>query len=535
MKKILVFTLLFLTLGAITHFARDINPQSVNDLLKRYKIIASKPDVYYSYDQISRTYPWGLVAKADDVYFLTDVDGNKLNERGFRRIHSFDEYGLAKVENSDRMVGLINTRGELIADTLYNDIEEFGADQLAIVERQVPYTRTPSGSESQQIYYKHREGLIDTTGKLVIEPEYFNLTYLDEQELYLIDYYYYGEKLGSRRSLYSATKGWLENATYDSISPFKGGLAIVTKDGRDGLINANADIVIPPIYDTIFEASEGLMRVDNAEGQSAFFNRDGVSVIPFRDYRIPTHFKHGVSVVLSPESNQMRRQSALMDREGTLLTDYVFGAVEPFTYYEDVDSVLAVAGPHNSRFKGLINTSGDYVVEPKYSDIEYDRRGYFRTKTYVFSEDRSTQTKSFYYFTDLEGREFVELGYQNPTGPKPDGLGKLGILDNERNIIADPIYDDVRPDFDNTIKVQQGQRWGVINRRNETLLPIDYQAVEIFTPSVAFVSQNGHWGAYDLSANRLILPIEYDELEYVSLTHFNARQNDQWTTIAIQK
>lgn len=534
MKKILVYTLAFLTLGALSFIASNVDSRAVNDLLKRYKIIASKPDVYYSYDQISRTYPWGLVAKTGDDYYLTDLDGNKLNERGFRRIHSFDEYGLAKVENNDRLVGLISSRGELIADTLYNDIEPFGEDQLAIIERQVPYTSNSSASENQQVHYKHREGLIDITGNLVIEPEYFNLTYLEQPELYLIDYYYYTENLGSRRSLYSATKGWLENATFDSIGPFKDGVSIVTKNGRDGLINTNADIVIPPIYDTIFEASEGLMRVDNADGQSAFFNREGVSVIPFRDYRNPTHFKHGVSVVLSPKSNRMRRQYALMDREGTLLTDYVFGTVEPFSYYEDINSVLAVAGPHNSRFRGLIDTTGNYIVEPKYSDIEYDKRGYFRTKTYVFSEDRSTSTQSFYYFVDLEGRDFVELSYQNPTGSKPDGLEKLGILDNERNIIAEPMYDDVRPVFDNSIKVQQGQRWGVVNRRNETLLPIDYQAIEIISPSMVFLSKGGQWGAYDLSANRLILPIEYDELAYVSLTQINARQDEQWSIVEVQ-
>ncbi|WP_028672541.1 WG repeat-containing protein [Saccharospirillum impatiens] len=394
MKKTGLILFLVATVFLTARFATTVDRETVTQFLKDYKIIASKPDIYYSYDRISKTYPWGLIAKKDDVYFMTDPDGNKINERGFQKIGSFNDYGLAEVENSEGMVGLINTAGELIADTAYYDINPFGEDELAIVEVLIPYDSSGSG-DSQQVSYKGREGLISTAGELVVEPEYFNITYREDVALYHINYYYYGEKLGSRNSLFSATDGWLENSTYDSIGKFENGVAVVTKDGLDGLIDTKAETIIPPMYNNVFEASEGLLRVDNTDDQSAFFDIEGNIVIPFRDYRIPTHFKHGISIVLSPDSNFSRRKAALMDRTGEMLTDYIYDDFEPFNHYEDIDRVLTMAGPHGSRFNGLIDTAGNYVVAPKYSDIEYDKAGYFRTVTFVFSEERNTPTKKF--------------------------------------------------------------------------------------------------------------------------------------------
>ncbi|WP_028672542.1 WG repeat-containing protein [Saccharospirillum impatiens] len=125
------------------------------------------------------------------------------------------------------------------------------------------------------------------------------------------------------------------------------------------------------------------------------------------------------------------------------------------------------------------------------------------------------------------------MGFSNPNGDKPDSIGKLGILDNNRTIISEPVYDDVRPEYDSTILVKQGQQWGVVNNQNETLLPIEYQAIDIITSTFSLVKLNNRWGVFDLQEGELILPIEYDELEYLSLTQINARKNNQWSIVDI--
>ncbi|MFQ3229051.1 MAG: hypothetical protein ACI9DO_000409, partial [Reinekea sp.] len=299
MKKIAIVVVLTLMAGLIAVFVKDMDSSKVNALLKEYKIIASKSDLYYSYDQITKKHPWGLVVKNEGLYFITDLDGNLLNEQGFKRIGSFDGYGMAEVESSEGLLGLINSQGEIILEALYDDINKFGEDQLAIVETRIPYGDQHG---TQQVRYKSREGLIDRSGRFVIEPEFFNITYLEDINLYNVDYFHYQESLGSKESLFSASSGWLENATYDDIGKFKDGLAIVTKNKQSGLINQDGSIVIPPIYRNVFEVSEGLIRVDT-ERETAFFDVTGNIVIPFSDHRGGI-FNHGVSIVYPPKSNR---------------------------------------------------------------------------------------------------------------------------------------------------------------------------------------------------------------------------------------
>lgn len=525
MKKLISIIALIITATLSTFLVKSTDTDDIKEFLKKHKIIASKSDLYYSYDQISKKYPWGLVVKKQDEYFVTDLDGNKLNERGFKRIGSFDEYGVAKVETAENFVGLMNNQGDLVAETLYDKIGHFAEDHLAIVEKRIPYN---SQGNSGQIRYKSREGLVRRSGEFVVRPEYANITYLEDVGLYHIDYYFYQENLGSKESLFSARYGWLDNATYDSIGKFKDGLAIVKTKNHSGLINQDGSIVIPPIYRTVFEESEGLIRVDT-ERETAFFDVKGNIVLPFSKHRGGL-FNYGVSIVHSPNRP---RKVALMDKTGRFLSDYIYENIKPFKFYSELDQVLAIAEPLNSRFVGIIDTTGKFVIEPKYSQINYDQKGFFSTMTYVFSTDRSAATKKFRYLIDIQGNEYVDLGTTNPDVDKPEGIGKLGIVSQSRGVIAKPVYDDVRAVFSDTISVQQNELWGIINSDNDPLLPIKYQAINIISTSFAMVKQKGLWGVVNPQDNKVIVPMDYDALEYLSLTQINAKKHNKWRVIDI--
>ena len=437
----------------------------------------------------------------------------------------FSEDGIAIVQNSESKYGLINTKGEYLIDTIYQKITGFNDFGLAIVSKNTPYT-TKNGHTSS----RRTQGIIDINGQFKIKPEYFNITYLEDLEIYIIDHHSYQQSSSPlKKSLYSATKGWIDNATYDSIGKFKNGLAIVSKDKKRGVITKDGSVVIPPIYEYVFEEAEGLIRVSK-DKLTAFFDTKGNIAIPFKDNRAGS-FNHGVSIIYSKTSNYSYPELALMNKSGNTITDYVFSTIKPFTYYKDIEKTLAFAKPLKSRFGGLIDTAGNYVVQPKFSNINVDKNGYFNASYSVFTKKSGTQTLN--YLINTSDNLYIDIDQKNPDILKPDTLGKIGLLNRNREIISEPIYDDARAFYSETIAVKKDLHWGVVNEKNSLILPIKYQAIDIVMPSIALLKYEGKWGVKNLTKNTIVLPFEYQDIEVLTAHQIKVLKNNEWKTLKI--
>mgnify|MGYP000019045185 CR=1 FL=1 len=365
MKKLLYILITFFISTLFTACSENDLP-NIKGKLKEFKIIPYKLEELEAYDKIVKHYPWGLITQKDGLFYITDSLEVKLNITGFKQIKKFNEFNIAIVQNSKSKYGLVNNKGVLIADTIYNKIHTFKPDKLAIIELQIPYPNPSNDS----INYKTRKGIVNTKGSVIINPEHFNIKYNDEINLYKITHYHYREKQ-SKVSLFSADKGWIDNASFGQIGKFIDGVAIVHKSGKNGLIDRHGNIVIPTLYRTITGPEEGLLRVfDNKN--TAFFNTSGNIIIPFNNYSaLP--FNNGVSIVHSPKSTMSRPKIGLMDKTGVFIKDFEFSKIGPFTFYKDLNKVLAKASPINNILSGLIDTSGEYVIKPLYRDIKRKR------------------------------------------------------------------------------------------------------------------------------------------------------------------
>jgi hypothetical protein len=499
------------------------NETEITKTLKEYKIISSIEDRDFLPNQIKKTFDWGFIIRDDRLYKIANKEGKILTQSGFKWMPKFSDKGIAIVQNSESKYGLIDTKGEYLLETIYDKITDFNKFGLAIISRNNPYT-TKSGHTSS----RRTQGLIDIYGKFKIEPEYFNITYLEDLEIYIIDHHSYQQSRSPlKKSLYSVSKGWVENATYDSIGKFKKGLAIVRKDKKSGIINKDGEVIIPPIYEYVFEETEGLISVSK-DKLTAFFDTQGNIVIPFKDNRAGS-FNHGVSIIYSKTSNRSYPELALMNKNGNTITDYEFSTIRPFTYYEDIDKTLAFAKPLKGRFGGLIDTAGNYVVKPKFSDIKIDKNSYFNASYYVFNKKSSTQTLN--YLIDASENLYIDIDHKNPDVSKPETLGKIGLLNRNRQVITEPVYDDAIALYSNTIKVKKGLYWGVVNNKNDILLPIEFQKIDVISPRIAFVKANNMWGVHDIKNGKMSVPMEYQEIEILSLNKIRALKKNKWETI----
>ena len=499
------------------------NKSEIIEVLKEYKIISSIEDREFLPNQITKTFDWGFIIRDKNLYKIANKEGKILTQSGFKWMPKFSKVGIAIIQNSESKYGLINTKGEYLLDTIYQKITDFNDFGLAIVSKDNPY-KTNNGQTSS----RRTKGLIDIKGQFKIKPEYFNITYLEDLEIYIIDHHSYQQsKSPLKKSLYSASKGWVENATYDSIGKFKNNLAIVRKDKKQGVINKDGDVVIPLLYEYVFEETEGLIRVSK-DKLTAFFDTKGNIVLPFKDNRAGS-FNHGVSIVYSKTGNYSHPELALMNKDGITITDYIFSTIKPFTYYEDIDKTLAFAKPLKSRFGGLIDTAGNYVVKPKFSNINVDKGGYFNASYSVFNKKSGTQTLS--YLIDTSENLYIDIDHKNPDTSKPEGLGKIGLLNRNRQVITEPIYDDAIALYSNTIKVKKGLYWGIVNSKNDILLPIEFQKINIITPEIALVKAKNKWGVHDIQNGKVSIPLEYQEIEVLSLNKIRALKGNKWKTI----
>src|SRR5689334_2182984 len=103
-------------------------------------------------------------------------------------------------------------------------------------------------------------------------------------------------------SLSFAQKGQLP---YESVGSFKEDMAIVTKNGKYGFINRDYKEVIPPVYVTAYDFSEGAAAVEvydsvaAVEGNSIwiFIDKSGKQVVPGNYQFLESSFSEGLAVV----------------------------------------------------------------------------------------------------------------------------------------------------------------------------------------------------------------------------------------------
>lgn len=506
----------------LSFFITACDTPEITKKLKEYNIISTIEDREFLPNQIRKTHDWGFIIKVDNEYKIADINGKILSKSGFKRIPTFYN-NVAVIQSLDGKYGLINTKGEVLAETIYYKIENFMPNDFAIIRL------ATMSSENRGII---REGLIKISGEIALKPKYFNIKYIKTVDAYKVTHHHYREKQRAKTSFYSPINGWIENISFDSIGNFENGLAIISNQSKSGIIDSNLNIIIPPIYRSVFKLSDGLIHVINDQKQSAFFDPSGKLIIPFKDYRA-TSFKNGISFITSNDSSFTKRKVALMDKSGSIITDFKFTKVENFIYNDFYQEYFSKASPTDSPYYGLINLKGDYIINANYRNITPDEKGYFNVSLFDASINTPISKKTFRYLTDTKNNIFVDPQVTTPNYSKPKSIGKIGILDSDRNIISPPVYDDIRIDFSGVIAVRNNNHWGIIDKLNKTTLPIMYQDIKFISPSKAILKKNDKWGVINLSDNNIDLPFEYTDIKVISSQQVQAKKNNSWKTITL--
>ena len=228
-------------------------------------------------------------------------------------------------------------------------------------------------------------GLLDEQGTRVIQPEFDEISALQEDSIYYaksekghsfitksgeimvsdddrfqdindMSEEFIGVKIDDRWGFVDIN-GKLRIANqYDNIGPYNEGLAPIKILGRWGYIDKREDIIVQPAYDTVYSFQGGLCEVVK-KGQYGLINAAGKITLEC-EYDDLLKLKTGG--YLTKRDNRY----GLVSDEGRLLI------LPRFDYVKDLDNGFVIAA-RKGRY-GLLSNDGVNIIPMIYEEMKYD-------------------------------------------------------------------------------------------------------------------------------------------------------------------
>jgi hypothetical protein len=318
-------------------------------------------------------YRWGFI----------DRSGNVVVKPQFKAVNSFSE-GLAAVVLKDGKLGYIDKSGNFQIPAKFDSLP---------YETREAYETAPEASDFHEgraaVYLNGKAGLIDTSGRLIVEP--------------------------SLQFVGSAAEG---------LIPF------AAKKGEFGFMNLDGKTVIEPRpYETVMPFSEALALVQFREGRKrrvGFIDKTGKTVLTDPSWFMASSFHEGLACITLRRSPSERDfLDGFIDKTGKFV-------ISPkFKYAGRFSDGLAIAGTAPGTF-GYIDKTGNWLTGPDYHTMMF----------YGFSEGLAAVPLGWigdrtWGYIDTHGKQVIPASFALPSHIEPgvanfhEGLAAVGVPDKK--------------------------------------------------------------------------------------------------------
>lgn len=412
-----------------------------------------------------------------------------------------------------------------------------------------PLTRPNQTISSLTVQKNNKFGLINSEGKIIYPS--------DNDEVFNAEQFgYYSVKKGNLYGIYfskSKDKKHTE-IEFDRISVDGYGAIMASKNKKMGIFNLEGEQIAPFEYDNDFIAQySGIGYRISKDKKRGIIDRQGNIIVP-PIYDDVSTFSFDIRDAFKVKNEE---KYGIVNSEGKVIIP-----VE-FEYIDDLNGNYLVVTPQ--RKVGLYDKNGNVIVPAKYKWI---------MKTATPSSSILVLNEDDYSFNFLDHNNKIILsenvndyGYvldedklKSPIGRR--GLlyiktksGKFGLLNEMSGTLDVPmIYDEIiqctsSSEVHSYFSVRKGKKFGLINEKNEVLIPIKYNAINLsFAISTEYFNENKEtenkpndfqvvlakgkkYGTVNLK-DEVVIPFQYSFLQRISYSGlFKAKTGKQYQII----
>ncbi|MFT3844306.1 MAG: WG repeat-containing protein [Lacibacter sp.] len=463
-----------------------------------------------------------------------DKTGKLIVPFNYEEITNFSD-GIGKVKTKfNGKVSYVNTKGEFVIPEKYDDgtifmngiafvnrgarakslyseltggkwgaIDKTGKEIIPVTYDRIYETKNGFTIVANGKYPDEKKGLMGRDGKLILPVEYHDIKILKDRlvasKVYVGPYAlfdYTGKQLCDFK--------W---HLFDIFPEITDGLLRVQELknntlGKVGAIDINGILKIPFLYDGMNEFSEGLAGV-SLNKKYGVIDNTGKTIVPFKYTYIGVFSEGWAAVMQNGKYGFINKSGTLMDFSKSAATSVANNkpaAEEKYQLKEKLLDFFVVvngavpsgnAGESTGGKFGILSKDEKMLIPQKYDWISLDsslRAFFVQTGVNVFFSTKGTRID-----TTVNTRIGI-LGYDGKQ-LYPASISAYRVTANKHIIIKDA----------------GTRKWGILNAGFKIAVPAIYEQVYTFTDSGVAAKKNGKIGIINLK-NEILVPFDYDSV-----------------------
>lgn len=438
----------------------------------------SIPAFYKGYAKIKKDGKFGLIDKTGKVVVpfeylslnMTSVPG---------------QVAASRLVGGSTLFGLLSTQNKVIIPLEYTDLL---ADSNLIIVKQ-----------------DGKWGLFDYTGKKLLPAEYTALTPYSREKVLKV------EKDG-KFGFTDITGKWLFEKSKSVFTLYSAvnGMILCAISNKYGYLDLSGEEVVITKYDygAGFE-SNGLAKVGRKSPTSTYttiygyIDKKGTEIIPIK-YATMGAFSNGLVYVKDPETNRY----GYMDKTGKWALKAVYLEAGSFDAFGGAWVKMTDGKNH------YINKAGkDFgAVEGSYRNFNADGYAVIEHSDYPYA----LIDKNGSVIKKIDDADAVYTFSQGIAGYKCKTTAKYGFIDVNGKIIKSCSYDGFAGFSDGIARVETKvagkTKYGYLNDKGETIVPIEYESMQLFRNGWGVLKKDGLNYFVDKAGNLRETPRKYDAL-----------------------
>lgn len=440
-------------------------------------------------------------------------------------------------------LGVINRIGELIIQTMYDEIHCTAKDRFVVrkilnddwrfgvVDNQnnivIPFEFKYIASKNGAFYECYKEAHYTINDKNTIHPyEYSdkkNVSWYNENGLKICDCEakilskdYLGVLSNGKWGIYDKSNVRIVNFLYDDVSYIQDRF-IIAKDGKVGILNTNAGIIIAPCYKTIECVSQDHNTYNRKLISCNLCNNErGQNGIVF-SYKKDIDFRHFFILINDSYSEIFSEANGILaDSKFDLirqLTNITFAVKKnnKWGVYRADESKLIIKCEYDSIIFGgthvvLLSKNGLWGAKSILPNIQKYKMLNSVSFEPKYKEIKILDKYELFFGVKIERTNYKDEIYEEFTivdkkGDILDGMSKISHLDKQCQIF--------NYNFDMILASRKG-KYGFVSSRGFVTIPFQYDKVSIREDGNFDVNIDKYWGVIDITGKEIVR-LQYSE------------------------